>query len=147
MPLFIAYHSRADWDSFCDHLRDTPSGDIFELGTSDPSSEFCELIQVRIDVYIPHRKNQVNAHSSPWFSAVYAAAIAHRNNIFRLYQQKKSSKSKVKFRQASNCRKRFLNLLKSHMLIKQKSLSLSTNLTLLTFDELLIVFSTKVNLP
>ena len=70
MPLFIAYHSRADWDGFCDHLRDAPSGDIFELGTSDPSSEFCELIQVRFDVYIPHRNHQVNAHSSPWFSAV-----------------------------------------------------------------------------
>ena len=52
-------------------------------------------------VYIPHRK-YVKPHSSLWFSAVYAAVIAHRNHFFRLYQQNKSSTSKLKFRQASN---------------------------------------------
>ena len=40
-------------------------------------------------VYIPHRK-YVKPHSSLWFSAVYAAVIAHRNHFFRLYQQNKS---------------------------------------------------------
>ena len=44
--------------------------------------------------------------SSPWFSAACAAAIFHRSHFFRLYQQNKSSVSKVKFRQASNrCKK------------------------------------------
>ena len=57
-------------------------------------------------VYIPHRKYQVNPHSSPWFSAACAAIKVHRNHFFRLYQKTKSSDSKVKFTQASNRCKR-----------------------------------------
>ena len=72
------------------------------------ASEFCEWVQVGIDVYIPHRKYQVKLHSSPWFLAACAAAIVHRNHFFRLYQREKSSDSKVKFRQASNRFKRVL---------------------------------------
>ena len=91
----MAYdYSRADWE------------DIFKLGASTAACEFSEWVQVGIDVYIPHRKYQVKPHSSPWFSAACAAAIVHRNHFFRLYQQNKSSKSKVKFRQASNRFKR-----------------------------------------
>ena len=73
---------------------------------------FCEWVQVRTDVYIPHRKYQVKPHSSPWFSAACAAAIAHRNHFFRLYQKDKSSDSKAKFRQASNWCKRVLETAK-----------------------------------
>ena len=104
----IAYdYSRADWnDQKSDHLRDVPWEDIFKLGASAAASEFCEWVQVGIDVYIPHRKYQVKPHSSPWFSAACAAAIVHRNHFFRLYQREKSSDSKVKFRQASNHCKR-----------------------------------------
>ena len=99
----IAYdYSRADWDGLCDHLRDVPLEDIFKLGASAAASEFCEWIQVGIDVYIPHRKYQVKSHSSPWFSAACAAAIVHRNHFFHLYEREKSCGSKVKFRQASN---------------------------------------------
>ena len=47
-------------------------------------------------------------HSSPWLSAACAAAIVHRNHFFRLYQRKKSSDFKVKFRQGSNRCKRVL---------------------------------------
>ena len=55
----IAYgYFHADWDGLCDHLRDVPWEDIFELGASAAASEFCELVQVGIDVYIPHRKYQ-----------------------------------------------------------------------------------------
>ena len=50
----------------------------------------------------------VKPHSSRWFSAACAAPIVHRNHFFPLYQQNKSSESKVKFRQASNCCKRVL---------------------------------------
>ena len=97
----MAYdYSRADWDGIRDHLRDAPWEDIFKLSASAAASEFCEWVQVGIDVYIPHRK--VKPHSSPWFSAACAAAIVHRNHLFRLYQQNKSSECKVKFRQASN---------------------------------------------
>ena len=60
-------YSCADWDGLPDHLRDVPWEDIFKLGVSAPASEFCEWVQVGIDVYIPHRKYQVKPHSSPWF--------------------------------------------------------------------------------
>ena len=109
----IAYdYSRADWDGLCDHLRDVPWEDIFKLGASAAASEFCEWVQVGIDVYIPHRKYQVKPHSSPWFSAACAAAIVHTNHFFPLYQKGKSSDSKVKFRQASNLCKRVLEAAK-----------------------------------
>ena len=105
----IAYdYSRADWDGLRDHLRDVPWEDIFKLSASAAASEFCKWVQVGIDVYIPHRKYQVKPHSSPWFSAACAAAIVYRNHFFRLYQQNKSSDSKVKFRRASNRCKRVL---------------------------------------
>ena len=105
-------YSHADWDSLCDHLRDVPWEDIFQLDASSAASEFCEWVQIGIDVYIPHRKYQVKPHSSPWFSAACAAAIAHRNHFFCLYQREKSSDSKVKFRQASNRCKRVLEAAK-----------------------------------
>ena len=85
-------YSRADWDGLRDELRDVPWEDIFKLSAS----------AVGIDIYIPHRKYQVKPHSSPLFSAAFAAAIAHRNNFFRLHQNSKSSASKVKFRLSSN---------------------------------------------
>ena len=105
----IAYDcSHADWDGLCDHLRDVPWEDIFKLGASAAASEFCEWVQVGIDVYIPHRNYQVKPRSSPCFSAACAAAIVHRNHFFHFYQRKKSSDSNVKFRQASDCCKRVL---------------------------------------
>ena len=57
-------------------------------------------------------KYQVKPHSSPWFSAACAAPIVHRNHFFCLCQQNKSSQSKVKFRQASNCHIRVLEAAK-----------------------------------
>ena len=52
----IAYDdSCADWDSLCDHLRDVLWEDIFKLSASPATSEFCEWVQVGIDIYIPHR--------------------------------------------------------------------------------------------
>ena len=104
-------YSRADWDGLRDHLRDVPWEDIFKLSAT-AASEFCEWVQVGIDVYIPHRKYQVKPYSSPWFSAACAAAIVQRNYFFGLYQQNKYSESKVKFRQASNRCKRVLEAAK-----------------------------------
>ena len=106
---------------------------------------FVIRVQVGIDVYI-HCKYQIKPHSSQWFSAACAAAIVHRNHFFRLYQQNKSSESKVKFRKAVNVAKGFLKLPNLHMLLKLKSPSILRNLAHRTFDKLLIVFSTKVNL-
>ena len=52
-----------------------------ELSASAAVSEYCEWVQVGIDVYIPHRKYQVKSHSFPWFSAACATAIAHKNHF------------------------------------------------------------------
>ena len=75
--------------------RDVPWEDIFKLDASAAASEFCEWVQVEIDAFIPHRKYQVNSHSSQWFSAACVAAIVHTNHFFHLYQKNKSSASKV----------------------------------------------------
>ena len=84
----IAYdYYRADWDDLRDYLRDVPWEDIVKLSASATASEFCEWVQIGIDLYIPHRKYQVKPHSSPWFSAAFAAAIVHRNHFFHLYQK------------------------------------------------------------
>ena len=93
-------------------MRDVPWEDIFKLGASAAASEFCEWVQVGIDVYIPHRKYEVKPHSFLWFSAACAAVIVHRNHFFHLYQIEKSSDSKVKFTQASNRCKRVLEAAK-----------------------------------
>ena len=51
----IAYdYSRADWDRLRNHLKDVPWEDIFKLSASAATSEFCEWVQVGIDVYKPH---------------------------------------------------------------------------------------------
>ena len=53
-PIAYAY-SCTDWDDLCDYLRDVPWEDIFKLSASGAASEFCEWVQVGIDVCIPHR--------------------------------------------------------------------------------------------
>ena len=60
-------YSWADLDNLHFNLQDVPWEDIFELGASFAASEFCEWIQVGIDVYIPHWKYQIKPHSFPWF--------------------------------------------------------------------------------
>ena len=56
-----------------------------KLGASAAASKFFEWVQVRIDVYIPHCKYQVNRHSSLCFSALCTASIFQRNHFFYLY--------------------------------------------------------------
>ena len=74
---------------------------------------------------------QVRPHSSPWFSAACTHAIVHRNYFFHLYQQNKSSESKVNFRHASHCCKRVLEAAKLAFASKTKesitSLKLSSH--------------------
>ena len=139
-------YSCADWDSLCDHLRDVPWEDIFKPGALAAGGEFCEWVQVGIDVYIPYRKYQVKPYSSSWFSAASAAAIVHRNHSFRLYQKDKSSGSKVKLRQASNCCKRILEAAKLAYANKTKEIT-SQKLGSQDFWQIAnSVLSTKVNL-
>ena len=79
----IAYdYSCADWDDLRDHLRDIPSEDIFKPSASAAAGEFCEWVQVGIDVHIPHRKYHVKPQSSTWFSDACARSGVHRNHFF-----------------------------------------------------------------
>ena len=51
----IAYdYSCANWNGLWDHLRYVPWEDIFKLSSSSAASEFCEWVQVEIDIYIYH---------------------------------------------------------------------------------------------
>ena len=97
-----------------------------------------------LDVHIPHCKYQVKPCSS-WFLGVCAAAIVYRYHFFCLYQQNKCQ-SKVKLRQASNCRKSVIQTAKLAYANKTKQSITSQKLGSHIFGELLIVFSTKVNL-
>ena len=135
------------WGYLHDHLTDIPWEDIFKLGATVVASEFCEWVPVGVNVYIPHHNFQIKPHWSPWFSAVCAAAIVHRNHFFCLYQQNKFSKSKAKLSQASNHSKRVLEAVKFVYVDKtRKSIMLPRNLALETFSKLPIVFSKKVDL-
>ena len=109
----IAYgYCHTDYGGLCDHLRDVPWEDIFKLNASTATSEFCEWVQVGINVYISPKNYQVKPQSSPWFAAASGVPIVHRNHFFRLYQKNKSPESKVKFRQASNHCKRVIKAAK-----------------------------------
>ena len=113
-------YSRADWDSFRDHLRDVPWEDIFCRGASFAASEFAEWVQVAVDEYIPNRKFQVTPHSSPWFTPACAAAIVHRNHFFRLYHRDRNDATKTLYRQASNRCKRIIESAKLHYFEKTR---------------------------
>ena len=55
-------YSCTDWECIYDHLRDVRWGAIVKLSASAAGTEFCEWLQVGIDVYIPHCKYQVKPH-------------------------------------------------------------------------------------
>ena len=78
-------YSCTSWDGLCEYLRDTPWEDIFKLSASVTASEFCEWVQIEIDVYIPHQKYQVKPHLSPWFSASCTVAIVDRKKQYKQY--------------------------------------------------------------
>ena len=118
-------YSQPDCGGLLIHLIDVPCQTNFKLGAFVAAADFCELVRVRIAVYIPYRKYQIKPHSYLWFTATCAATEAHRTHTSCLYLQNKSSASKVKIRQASQ--------------------SLFRNLAFATFGEYLIMFLSKVN--
>ena len=120
-------------------MKDIPWEDIFRLSASVAASEFCEWVQFGIDVYIPHRS---------WFSAACSAATVYRNHFFCLYQQSKSSESKVKCIQASNLCRKVLEAAKLAYANKWKEFIIFQKLGFWDFflSKLLILFLTKVNL-
>ena len=101
-------------------MRDVSWNDIFKLSATTAASEFCKSIQVGTDVYIHHRKYQIKPDSFPWCLAACDFAIVYKNHFFQLYQQNKSSKSKVKFRQANNHCKGVLEIAKFPYVTKKK---------------------------
>ena len=101
-------YSRTDSNGLRDHLRHVSWEDIFKLGVSADASEFCEWVRIVIDVYIPHRKNHIKPHSSPWFSASCAAAIEITVFVY------------TNFIQTSNHCKRVLEAVKIAYAIKRK---------------------------
>jgi len=48
----------------------------------------------------------VKTHSSPWFSPAIAAAIAHRNHYFHIFQRNSSGENRLLFTRARNDCKR-----------------------------------------
>ena len=90
-----------------------------------------QFLYINFNVYILHRKYQVKFHSSLRFSAVYGAALVHRNHFFictiNLVNLKESSDRLV------IVENRFLKMPNLHMLIKQKSPLLLRNLALVTW--------------
>ena len=129
------YYSHANWDGLRDHLRDVPWQDIFKLSAS-AASQFCEWVQVGINVYIHHRKYQLKPHSSSWFSATSTAVIVHGNNFFVCINRINLLNLKESLDSLQIVGKGFLKLPNWHMLIKQNEI----------LAKFLIVFSTKVNL-
>ena len=118
--------SHDDLDGLGDYLRDVPCEDIFKLGASAAASEFCEWVQVGIDTHVPHRKYQLNSHSSPWFSATCAAVIVHKNHFFVCTKR-------INLLVLLIVAKGLLKLPNLHMLIRQNSALLPRNLALKTF--------------
>ena len=47
-------YSFVDWVGLHNYLGDVPWEDIFKLSASAAGSEFCEWVQVGVDVYFPH---------------------------------------------------------------------------------------------
>ena len=70
-------------------MRDVPREDIFKLDASAAAREFCERVQVGIDVNIPHRKYQVKPQSSqlvllPYFIEITFFVCIKRINLLIL---------------------------------------------------------------
>ena len=116
-------YSHAGWNGLRDHLRDVSWEDIFKLGASAAASEICEWVQVGTDTYIPHRKYQVKPHSSPRFSAVCVAVIAHRNTFFVCTKRRNLLVLKYSSNRLVIVAKGFLKLPNLHMVIKQESIN------------------------
>ena len=94
------YHTAYDYspcDYLSDQLRDAPWEEIFKLRASATGAEFCDWVQVGMNVYIPHLKYQVKHH----LHGFHLLVLLHVNQVFRMSKKNKSPPSKVTFRLAS----------------------------------------------
>ena len=133
----IAYnYSRADCDGLRDHLTDVPGEDIFRLGASAASREFCKWVQVGVDVCIPHRKYQVKPHSSPLLSRNLALVIF--GELLIVFSAKVNLPYLI-YSAARRCR--LLHLIKQNCLLKTslRTLILITQVSLYLFSVLELI--------
>ena len=105
-------YSCANWDGLCEHLRDILQEDIFKLSASVAASEFCEWVQVVIDVYNLIESIRSSFAHLHGFQLLVLCCHSLQKSFFCFYQKDKLSESKVKFRQASNCCKSVLEAAK-----------------------------------
>ena len=66
----------------CDRLRDVPGKDIFKLSCSTAASEFCELDQIGIDMYV---SMYLSIYLSIYIYIYYIIYIIYYYNIILLY--------------------------------------------------------------
>ena len=130
MPCFHSFDNAfADQDGFCDYLRNVPWEDILNsvlllLLVNYEGGFRLELMYISLIVSIRSNLTHFYGFQLP----VLLPYIVHRNHFFRLYQQKKSSESKVKFRQTSCHCKRVLEAAKLAYAIKSKEIITSQKL-------------------
>ena len=98
----IYRYSDADWDSFRSFVADMPREYIFSHHPTKVASLVSDWVSEGIDTFIPHKKYQQKPLSQPWFTPGCAAAIAHRNHYFRLYNANRCPETRAAFRQSSN---------------------------------------------
>ena len=114
-------------------MRVVPCEDVLKLGAPFTGTEFCILVQVAIYLYILHHKHQDKIN------------LSHSFQLFVLLS-KKSSGSKVKFRQASNPCKRALKAAELAYAINREKAITCHKVRSYDFSESLIVFSLNTNL-
>ena len=110
MPHFIEF--RPDWNGLCDRLREVAwkeslNSVLLLLLVNIASGFRLELMYISLIECITGQASII----SMVFSCL-CCCHSHRNHFFRVYQNDKSSESKVKFTQASNRCKRVLKAAK-----------------------------------
>ena len=98
----IYRYADADWDSFRTFIADSPRHHIFKRHPTKVTSLITDRISEGMNLFIPHKKYQQKPGSQPWFTPGCAAAIAHRNHYFHLYNSNRDKETKAAYRQSSN---------------------------------------------
>ena len=80
-------YSEADWDSLRLFIADAPISSFFKNKPTKIAKLLTEWIHAGMESFIPCKKYQQRPNSQPWFTPECAAAIAHRNHFFHLYQK------------------------------------------------------------
>ena len=106
-------YSKADWDSFRSFMADAPLSHFFNQDADKAACLTSEWIIAGMEAFIPSKTYQKKPNSQPWYTPECAAAIAHRNHFFHLYQKSQSEDSLAAFKKARNHCKAVLRKAKS----------------------------------